>query len=331
MLSCESNRPKIFSEVNHHHFLVQILKKYTAENIPHLIFYGSSGHSKKTLTYCLLNNLALNTTFSLKISTIKQPKAIEISYLESPDIIEISPCDYQYNDKHVIMSLIKELAQTKPITAMFKKQNKKFIVLNEADKMTKDAQAALRRTVEKYSDNVRIIMLCEEINSIIQPIRSRFTCIRVEGFTDTEIKGLIPTGVSDYILKSSNGNLRKALCMVDLQEKDDDSLKRIKRDNKITFEYERIIDGIIKCILTRQDGQGLLEVRKQLYELLNGCVPARVILKNIVRKLIERCKGNDAMKICEYGLLYDERIKLGTKDILHLEGFVASSMGLFIK
>lgn len=331
MLSCELTRPKTFTEINHHHELVHILKTYTIDNIPHLLFYGSPGNSKKTLSLCLMNNLNLNTTFTLKSSTIKHTKPIEITYLESPDIIEISPGDYQYNDKHVIMSLIKELAETKPITAMFKKQNKKFIVLNEADKMSKDAQAALRRTVERYSDNMRIIMICEEVNSIIQPIRSRFTCLRVRGFTEEEIREIIPTGLTDYILKSSNGNMRKAHCMVDLKMKENECIKRVKKEELILFDYERVIESIIQIILTKQDGVGLLEVRKELYGLLNGCVPARIILKEMVKRLVERCRGNDFAKLCDYGLLYDERLRLGSKDILHLEGFVASSMGLFIK
>lgn len=331
MLSCDTNSPTSFAQLTHHLDLVDILKSYTIDNIPHLIFHGSSGHSKKTLTTCLLNHLSLNTNYSLKIITIKHTTPIEISYLESPDIIEITPCDYNHNDKHVIMSLIKEFAQTKSISAMFKKNAKKFMIFNEADKMSRDAQAALRRTVEKYSDNIRIIMLCEEINGLVQPIRSRFTCMRVRSFTEEEIRGIIKVGFTTDVWKSSCGNLRKALCLVDLLEKNEDSNKRIKSTNRNMFEYERIIEVIVGNIVTRQDGISLLEIRKEFYELLCGCVPASVILKEMVRRLIGKCSKNDMARLCEYGCMYEERIKMGTKDILHLEGFAASAMTLFYK
>lgn len=345
MLWSEKYKPTEFS-FSHHPFLTKTLKSYSLSTIPHLLLYGPSGHSKKTLVTSLIAHL-YNTTphLVLKTTTIKTSKTIEISYLESQEYIEITPSDYLYQDKNVIQTLIKELAQTKPILGLIKKEKSmlKVIVINEADKMTRDAQAALRRTVEKYSTNFRIILVCEEMNGIIEPLRSRMLCLRVNGFSDEEISNEITriTKTEDKtinekivgdILEKSNGNMRRAMCLAELMSEIRESNKRIKREDAlIILEYERIIDGIVKSIMHMQDGETILKIRKDLYELLNGCIPAVVILKEMMNKLIIKNKEEIGKKITDYALLYEERMKLGTKDIIHLEGFVVAAMGLFYK
>ena len=98
------------------------------------------------------------------------------------------------------------------------------MVVNEADSLTRDAQAALRRTMEKYSANVRLILCCERSSGIIAPIRSRTLLVRVAAPSEEEIVGVLSkVGVKERfkddeklnkrIAKESGRNLRKALLM----------------------------------------------------------------------------------------------------------------------
>jgi replication factor C subunit 3/5 len=98
------------------------------------------------------------------------------------------------------------------------------VVINEADHLTRDAQAALRRTMEKYSPNLRLILLANSTSNIIAPIRSRTLLVRVAAPTETEICTVLKNvgkkegwkemeSLNQRIAKESGRNLRKALLM----------------------------------------------------------------------------------------------------------------------
>jgi len=53
------------------------------------------------------------------------------------------------------------------------------VVINEADLLSRDAQAALRRTMEKYMSNMRIILCANSTSRLIAPIKSRCLLMRV--------------------------------------------------------------------------------------------------------------------------------------------------------
>ncbi len=119
-----------------------------------------------------------------------------------------------------------------------------MIVLNEVDNMSRDAQvlfplyaahkrlideflqAALRRTMEKYTSACRFILVCNNACKVIEPVRSRCVCIRVAAPTKDEIKdclahvakkeGLaLPVPLADRIATASNRNLRRAILMLE--------------------------------------------------------------------------------------------------------------------
>lgn len=118
---------------------------------------------------------------------------------------------------------MKEVAQTQQVDQSAK-QRFKVVVINEADHLTRDAQAALRRTMEKYSPNLRLILLANSTSNIIAPIRSRTLLVRVAAPSEDEICSVLRSAAqkenwaqSDTlnmrIAKESGRNLRRALLM----------------------------------------------------------------------------------------------------------------------
>ena len=62
------------------------------------------------------------------------------------------------------------------------------VLLTEVDRLTKDAQHALRRTMEKYCATCRLILCCNSSTRVIPAIRSRCLAVRVAAPTHDEVE-----------------------------------------------------------------------------------------------------------------------------------------------
>jgi len=126
------------------------------------------------------------------------------------------------------MNVVKEIAAN---TNVENKNGKGFkvLIINEADRLTKEAQGALRRTMEKYMKNCRMILMCTHVHKLIQPIRSRCINFRIAAPQPSEILSIFeeilrhePNGQSfndntlNYIANNCGRNLRQALIQLQL-------------------------------------------------------------------------------------------------------------------
>ncbi len=150
-------------------------------------------------------------------------RKLEFNIVASVYHLEITPSDVGNYDRVVVQDLLKEVAQTQQVDQSAK-QRFKVVVINEADHLTRDAQAALRRTMEKYSPNLRLILLANSTANIIAPIRSRTLLVRVAAPTEVEICEVLERSagkegwtvakeLNARIAKESGRNLRRALLM----------------------------------------------------------------------------------------------------------------------
>lgn len=343
MLWIEKHKPRSFGEITSHKEVISMLESYTLETVPNLIVHGQPGHNKKTVLYSFIAHLygkypePKQRSAEMDVGSAK----IEVSYLESDEMIEICPSEYGYRDRHVVQKIIKDMAQTRPILGMFgaKKRSVKILVIDQSEDLSKDAQASLRRTIEVYSGHFRIIMLCTEVSKLIEPIRSRCLLVRMRGFSDSEMAAICESvlekegflsekEVIGEVCANSLGNCKRALCLLEVHcfNRDPSNVKRARTDIAgFRLDWEARIDAIVEMIKTSPSVETMVSIRKELYGLIVSHIPPSVILLEMMRGL---CKGiGDVSKsIAASALVYDERIRLGTKALYHLEAFAASSM-----
>lgn len=315
----------------------------SSPDFPHLLFYGPSGAGKKTRILATLRALYGSGAEKIKIDarvfTTSSNRKVEFNIVSSVYHLEITPSDVGNYDRVVIQDLLKEVAQTQQVD-LTAKQRFKVVVINEADGLSRDAQAALRRTMEKYSNNVRLILVANSTAGIIAPIRSRTLLIRVAAPSEADICDALAKAakkenwkaipmLNARIARDSGRNLRKALLMFEAVY-----AQHPEPSDKTPIpppDWEALIDQIAGDIVRDRSPAMILQTRQKLYDLLTHCIPATVILKTLCWRLIARPEVDDTLKadVVRWASFYEHRIKLGSKVIFHLEAFVAKFMRIF--
>mgnify|MGYP001218684373 CR=1 FL=1 len=345
-------RPKSLDDLNHTPELTKKLANLSGDeninNIPNILIYGPNGAGKKTRVMGLLNRIYCNDSnqiFKLKIDVREfkvNSRNLEINVISSPYHIEITPSDLGYSyDKIAIQQVIKELGSVAhqfivPNTEKVVKF--KTIIINDANKLSKDAQHALRRTIEKYSKNIRIVMICETLSNIIDPIRSRMLNIRLSSPLRNEFDEII-TNIcakenvlyNDKFLNKLDTICKKNIRLGLLTLENMAVLKNFDLSandvNVMKPDWLMCIDKICLLAVKNSTVETILTIRGIFYDLIAHCIPADLILQRIIMWVLENgdfmnIKPNSIIKIMEYASIYDERMKLGSKDIFHLEGFI---------
>lgn len=207
-------RPKSLDLLDYHFDLCHRLQKLAnMQDFPHLLLYGPNGAGKKTRVMGFLNEVYGSGVYKLK-SELREFKVssssstiVECNIISSNYHLDITPSDADFHDKAIVQNLIKEVASTNLLDNKAQRLFK-VIIINEVDKLSKEAQAALRRTMEKYISKCRLILICENVGRVISPIRSRCLMIRVGAPSELEIQGVL-----EKISKKENLFLQDGLCL----------------------------------------------------------------------------------------------------------------------
>ncbi|MDD5192126.1 MAG: replication factor C small subunit [Candidatus Nanoarchaeia archaeon] len=162
----EKYRPKKFEGVVGQDDIIKKVQNLTKSlNIPHMMFAGPAGTGKSTLALIVVKELFGPTW--------------------KENYLELNASDERGID--VVRQKVKDFARTKALGDV----PFKVIFLDEADALTREAQQALRRTMENFTGTCRFILSCNYSSKIIDPIQSRTAIFRFKLLERKDIERII--------------------------------------------------------------------------------------------------------------------------------------------
>lgn len=335
-------RPRELNKMSFHKDQAAQLKSLCSQgDFPHLLFYGPSGSGKKTRIMALLRELYGPGVEKLKNETIHfttpSNRKLEIMTVGSNYHIEVNPSDAGIYDRVVVTDMIKQMAQTQQIDPQGQREFK-TIVLSEVDELTKDAQHALRRTMEKYIATCRLILCVNSTSRVIPAVKSRCLAVRVAAPNENEIVSVLdyvakkegidlPKEFAKRIAVKSERNLRRAILMMQACKVQQYPFS-VNQDIP-TLDWQAYLKETATQILHEQTPQNLEKVRERLYELIGHGIPSDIIFKGLVEYLNRHSDTSMRARVLSFASLYEYRMHSGSKAIFHLEAFVAQFMATY--
>ena len=224
---------------------------------------------------------------------------------------------------------IKDFARTRPIGEV----PFKIIYLDEADALTRDAQQALRRTMEMYSEICKFILACNYSSKLIEPIQSRCVVFRFKPISKEDtIKFLdmicqkerlkYDKEAMEEIAKESMGDLRKAINILQACA----SLnKHITLKTVLEVTGKAKIEDVEKMLKFALQGDFAKAREKLLFILLDQGIDPDEVIRQIYNRIFEFENLSDKEKAEIMQLLgdYEFRLTEGSNPLVQLEAFLA--------
>lgn len=176
------------------------------KNIPNILLYGPTGSGK---------NSAINALCRGLYGPMYKTRIMELNAADQPGI-------------NTIRSSVKDFVKSalSNIDEKYDAPDKKILIFDEADSITGDAQLAMRKIIENYANTTAFIFICNHINKITDPIKSRCSLMtfklisnenvidRLKFIADKEnISNKINSKVYEIIADISNGDMREAISL----------------------------------------------------------------------------------------------------------------------
>eukprot|EP00884_Botryococcus_braunii_P003681 jgi/Botrbrau1/13313/Bobra.0315s0011.1 len=347
MLWVDKYRPRSLDKLILHKDIGDNLEKLVASgDFPHTLFYGPPGAGKKTLVLALLREIYGPGAEKVKVETkpwkITLPSRnieVELTTVSSNYHVEMNPSDVGNNDRYVVQEIIKEMAKSRTLD-LKGSRSFKVLVLNEVDRLSREAQHSLRRTMEKYSSACRLVMTACNISKVIDPVRSRCLCVRIPAPSEQQIQQMLthvcrkenlplPEGLGKRVSQASSRNLRRALLLLETCHV---AQNPFAENQPVQLpDWEMYIQEVSRDILSEQSPKQLYLVRGKMYELLINCIPAELIFRRLTTELLTKLDSDFKFQVAENAAMYEHRLQEGQKAIFHLEAFVARFMSDYKK
>ena len=278
----EKYRPTEFDNIVLDPLNKQILKNIIETSyFPNLLFYGPPGTGKTTTIINLVKS------YQEKLNQKNKELMIHLNASDERGI-------------DIIRNQINQFVNSK---TLFNK-GMKFVILDEVDYMTKNAQQALRYLLQNYSNSVRFCLICNYISRIDEGLQNEFLRLRFNQLPETNIIQFL-----NHISISENLNLsNKSLCLIQrLYKSDIRSMINFMQSNQdIKDEDINIIDDtiwinlytLIKNSFKELTNQELINQTRIIDEISNKY---NIDKKNIIKDFLNYIIRNyDYVVIPEY-------------------------------
>ncbi|XP_054711562.1 replication factor C subunit 5-like [Uloborus diversus] len=284
----EKYRPEKLDDLIAHEDIIRTINKFIKEDrLPHLLFYGPPGTGKTSTILACAKQIYSPVEFGSMV--------LELNASDDRGI-------------GVVREQILNFASTRTIF----KSGFKLIILDEADAMTNDAQNALRRVIEKFTENTRFCLICNYLSKITPAIQSRCTRFRFGPLTNQQILPRL-----EHVIELEKLNVtedgRKAL--IDLAQGDMRKVLNVLQCASLAFDVINE-DNVYACV-----GHPLKsDISKIVNWLLNDDFVSA--FKNINH--MKTTKGLALQDILTQVHLYVHRIELAVEVKIHLLEKMAS-------
>ena len=263
----ELYRPKNFENIVLDPLNKQILKNIIETSyFPNLLFYGPPGTGKTTTIINLIN--AYQTKLNMKNKDL---------------IIHLNASDERGID--IIRNQINYFVNSKPLfhTGM------KFVILDEVDYMTKNAQQALRYLLQNYSNNVRFCLICNYISKIDEGLQNEFIRLRFNQLPKDDIVSFLKH-ISDS--EKLNISYKSLYAIQKLYKSDIRSMINFMQSNQDIIKYDSNDESSI-CIIDNDIWENIIEKIKKREKTENICSYVHLISikynidkKNIIKDFL---------------------------------------------
>ncbi|KAI9909267.1 hypothetical protein PsorP6_014939 [Peronosclerospora sorghi] len=312
-----------------------------SSNLPHLLVYGRpSGAGKTTRIMALLRVLYGDGALKVRL----EHKSFKVPRRSTKVDSTTGASNFHIEMNESFGQVLKEIAQYH--LADSNAQNPfNVVLLVDVDHLSKHAQHALRRTMEKYTATCRLVLCCNNPSKVIDPLRSRCLRVRVAIKSERNLRRALlmleTCRVQQWVFKDVYSYLLYLLLMFAAL-----GIRYRLNNKQIQLPaWEEYICTLAKIVLQEQSPAGYVEsneravemivlisatlAREMIYELMSNCVPSEVILNVLCRELMSRLDDDLKHELVQWASYYEHRMQRGSNDIFHFEAVLAKFMMLY--